>query len=181
MPAVSSALAGPSYYEIVRIVLLNARWGCSFLLNRRPKHLKLTLVLVCSSTIIDTQGIPVFANADFDRYDKAGTEAYEHGKYAEAEKLFSAGLKSAEQSGLYQLEVATAQNNLVEVYRAQAKYSKAEPLYKNSLAIREKTLEPNHAAVAADLNNLASLLRKTNRKSEAAKLEARANAIPPAR
>ena len=110
-----------------------------------------------------------------------GDMLYGFGKYAEAEKLFSAGLKSAEQSGLYKLEVATAQNNLAEVYRAQAKYSKAEPLYKNSLAIREKTLEPNHAAVAADLNNLASLLRKTNRKSEAAKLEARANAIPPAR
>ncbi|MBA4078453.1 MAG: hypothetical protein C0508_25715, partial [Cyanobacteria bacterium PR.023] len=149
----------------VRQILVNDRWGCSVLLNRRLKHLKLTLILFCSATII-----PVCANAEFDRYDKAGTEAYEHGKYAEAETLFSKGLKAAGQSGLDQLEVATAQNNLAEVYRAQAKYSKAEPLYKNSLTIREQALGPNHPTVATSLNNLALLYVTQGRYAQAESL-----------
>ena len=39
------------------------------------------------------------------------------------------------------------------------RYSEAEPLYKQSLAIREKVLGPNHPDVAASLNNLAELYR----------------------
>jgi hypothetical protein len=45
------------------------------------------------------------------------------------------------------------------------------------LQIREKALGPNHPNVAASLNNYADLLRKTNRKVEADKLDIRAKAI----
>ena len=34
--------------------------------------------------------------------------------------------------------VATSLNNLAELYRAHGKHAEAEPLYKRSLAIREK-------------------------------------------
>ncbi len=37
----------------------------------------------------------------------------------------------------------------------QGHYAEAEPLYKRSLAIREKALGPEHPAVATSLNNLA--------------------------
>ena len=37
----------------------------------------------------------------------------------------------------------------------QGKYEKAEPLYKESLATREKCLGPNHPGVATALVNLA--------------------------
>ena len=42
---------------------------------------------------------------------------------------------------------------------AQGRYADAEPLFKRSLAIREKALGPNHPDVALSLNNLASLYK----------------------
>jgi hypothetical protein len=53
----------------------------------------------------------------------------------------------------------------------------ALPLYKSSLAIREKSLGPNSAAVAGSLEVYAALLRKTNHAAEAEEFEARARAI----
>ena len=53
--------------------------------------------------------------------------------------------------------VAAALNNLAELYVAQGRYAKAEPLHKRSLTIREKALGPGHPDVGASLNNLAAL------------------------
>ncbi len=55
--------------------------------------------------------------------------------------------------------------------------TKAEPLHKRVLAIREKALAPRLPLVAQSLENYAALLRKTGRGDEAAKMEARAKAI----
>ncbi|CAN0436055.1 unnamed protein product [Discosporangium mesarthrocarpum] len=41
---------------------------------------------------------------------------------------------------------------------AQGKHSEAEPLYRRSLAIREKSLGEDHTDTAHSLNNLGSLL-----------------------
>jgi len=49
----------------------------------------------------------------------------------------------------------------------QGKYADAEPLYKRSLAIREKALGPEHPDVAASLNNLAELYRAQGKYAEA--------------
>jgi tetratricopeptide (TPR) repeat protein len=46
-------------------------------------------------------------------------------------------------------------------------YAEAEPLYRRSMAIREKTLGPDHPDVATSLNNLAGLLRTTGRYADA--------------
>ena len=68
-------------------------------------------------------------------------------------------------------------NNLAGLYRAQGNYTEVEPLYRRSLAIREKALEPEHLDFAASLENYAELLRETYRPNEAAEMEARAKAI----
>ena len=73
--------------------------------------------------------------------------------------------------------VATSLNNLAGLYNAQGRYAEAEPLFKRSLAIREKALGPDDSAVARSLENYGTLLRKTNRAAEAEKLEERAKAI----
>jgi tetratricopeptide (TPR) repeat protein len=73
--------------------------------------------------------------------------------------------------------VATSLNNLAELFRDQGKYAKAEPLYQRSLAIREKTLGPEHSYVAQSLENYAALLRETGRDDRAAEMESRAKAI----
>ena len=46
----------------------------------------------------------------------------------------------------------------------QGKYEEAEPLYRRSLAIREKVYGPDHPAVARGLNNWAALLETQVRK-----------------
>ncbi len=60
---------------------------------------------------------------------------------------------------------------------AQGKYAEAEPLYKRSLAIREKALGPEHPDVGQGLNNLAELYRTQGKYAEAAPLHKRALAI----
>ncbi len=56
----------------------------------------------------------------------------------------------------------------------QGQYAEAEPLYKRSLAIREKALGPQHPHVATSLNNLADLYRAQGKYAEAEPLYQRA-------
>ncbi len=56
-------------------------------------------------------------------------------------------------------------------------YPPAEPLFRRALAIGEASLGPDHPDVASGLNNLAELLRVTNRLGEAEPLFRRALAI----
>ena len=53
--------------------------------------------------------------------------------------------------------VAWRLNNPAGLYKSQAQYAVAEPLYKRSLAILEKAYGPDHLHVATSLNNLAAL------------------------
>ncbi len=107
----------------------------------------------------------------------AGIEAYQRGDYAEAEKQWSAALKEAEGFGPQDPRLATSLNDLAGLYHDQGRYAEAEPLYKRSQAIWEKTLGPEHPHVATNLMNYAALLRKTGRSAEATRMEARAKAI----
>jgi tetratricopeptide (TPR) repeat protein len=54
-------------------------------------------------------------------------------------------------------DVAQSLNNRAEQYWEQGAYAKAEPLYLQSLKIREKALGPDHPDVAVSLNNLAEI------------------------
>ncbi len=73
--------------------------------------------------------------------------------------------------------MATSLNNLASLYQDQGNDAAAEPLYRRSLAIKEKVLGPDHPDVATSLENYAALLRETGRVDEAAEMEARAKAI----
>jgi tetratricopeptide (TPR) repeat protein len=53
--------------------------------------------------------------------------------------------------------VATGLNNLAVVLKAKGDYAGAEPLFRQSLEIREKALGPNHPETADSLYNLADL------------------------
>jgi tetratricopeptide (TPR) repeat protein len=63
------------------------------------------------------------------------------------------------------------------LYESQNKHSEAEPLYKRSLAIREKAQGPEHPDVGRSLNDLAMLYKKIGRAEEASLLEERAKKI----
>jgi tetratricopeptide (TPR) repeat protein len=63
--------------------------------------------------------------------------------------------------------VATNFNNLASLYRVQGQYAQAEPLYKQALAIDEKSLGPNHPGVATVLWNMAQLYQEMGKEEEA--------------
>ncbi len=113
----------------------------------------------------------------WETYMDAATAAYQQGNYPEAEKELAAALKEAEGFGPQDPRLAMSLNNLAALYHAQGRYAEAEPLYKRSQAIWEKTLGPDHPHVATNLMNYAALLRKTGRSNEATEMEARAKAI----
>ena len=68
-------------------------------------------------------------------------------------------------------------NELGVLFRAKARYSEVEPLFRRALAIEEASYGPDHPKVATRLNNLAQLLSDTNRLGEAEPLMRRVLAI----
>jgi tetratricopeptide (TPR) repeat protein len=73
--------------------------------------------------------------------------------------------------------VANSLNNLALLYHNQVRYVDAEPLYRRSLAIKEKALGPDHPDVAQSLNNLAALYQVQGRYSDAERVFKRSLAI----
>jgi tetratricopeptide (TPR) repeat protein len=70
--------------------------------------------------------------------------------------------------------LATSLNYLALLYKAQGRYSDAEPLFLRALEIGEQQLGNDHPAVATWLNNLATLYSDQERYSEAEPLFLRA-------
>jgi tetratricopeptide (TPR) repeat protein len=68
-------------------------------------------------------------------------------------------------------------NELAIWLMKRADHREAEPLYRRALAINEESFGPDHPNVATSLNNLAELLKATNRLAEAEALLRRALAI----
>jgi tetratricopeptide (TPR) repeat protein len=73
--------------------------------------------------------------------------------------------------------VTNSLNNLAALYQTQGRYADAEPLYKRSVTILEKTLTPEHPDVATSLNNLAALYEAQGRHADAQALHKRSLAI----
>ena len=61
-------------------------------------------------------------------------------------------------------------NHLAEFYVAQGRYEEAEPLFRRTLTIRERALEPQHSDVGATLNALAELYRAQGQTENAERL-----------
>ena len=110
----------------------------------------------------------------WEKYMEAAGKAYQQADYVKAEKLVKAALREAEKFGEQDPRFATSNNNLAELYRTRGNYAQAEPLYKRSLAIREKVLGPEHPNVASSLNNLALLYDNQSKYAEAEPLYRRA-------
>ena len=100
------------------------------------------------------------------------------GRYKEAEPLYVQALGLMEKNlGPDHPSVATALNNLAELYRAHGRYAEAELLHRRALGIREKALGPNHPEVAQSLSNLGRILDLRGQLDAAEKLYLRALAI----
>ncbi|AUT03832.1 tetratricopeptide repeat protein [Nostoc sp. CENA543] len=91
-------------------------------------------------------------------------------------KYLSKAVELQKELGL-ERDVALSLNNLAELYRSQGKYSQAEPLHIQALALSRKLLGEEHPSVATSLNNLAALYRSQGRYSEAEPLYIEALAL----
>ena len=93
----------------------------------------------------------------WEKYQRAGVQAYKQGLYAEAEQQLTAALEEAERLGLPDQRLTVPLTTLALVYSAQNQPEKAEPLYQRLLILRETALGPDHLEVAACLDNLAEV------------------------
>ena len=115
---------------------------------------------------------------DFEALARQVDGLRDQGKYAEAVEITKRSLAFAERKfGTDHTHVATALNNIAELYRIQGRYAEAEPLYKRALDIREKALGPDHPDVGQSLNDLAALYASQGRYAEAEPLYKRGLAI----
>ncbi|KAA8547690.1 hypothetical protein F0562_004119 [Nyssa sinensis] len=87
-----------------------------------------------------------------------GRDRFLHGKLEEAEKLFLSALQEAKEGfGERDPHVASACNNLAELYRVKKAFDKAEPLYLEAIKILEEAFGPDDIRVGAALHNFGQL------------------------
>lgn len=115
--------------------------------------------LVLSVTVLLSTGTvaPVCADdAGFRSLMDAGVAALKESKYADAQKNFSDAMKVAEDDhndGYVALSTA----RLADLLQRQKKYDEAEPLFKRSLSIAEKSKDPGSRLKIMSLNGLGTL------------------------
>jgi len=110
-------------------------------------------------------------------WNVAGFKAAEQRQFDEAERLFRNAIREAESAGSEDNTLATSLHDLARVYWITHKYAEAEPLYKRSLAIYERTDGPDSRGVVVLCNGLASLYRTQEKFSDAEPLLKRGLAI----
>ncbi|CAN4126866.1 unnamed protein product [Withania somnifera] len=88
-------------------------------------------------------------------FTDSGRDLFLQGKLEEAEKLFLSALQEAKEGfGDRDPHVASAYNNLAELYRVKKAFDKAEPMYMEAIIILEKSFGQEDVRVAAALHNL---------------------------
>ncbi|GAB2299154.1 hypothetical protein Dimus_033226 [Dionaea muscipula] len=84
-----------------------------------------------------------------------GRDFFLQGKLDEAERFFLSAIEEAKEGfGEKDPHVASACNNLAELYRVRKAYNKAEPLYQEAIKILEESFGTEDVRVGAALHNL---------------------------
>lgn len=91
--------------------------------------------------------------------DTNGIDALLEGRFGDAEKMLSAELQRAERLESESIAHARALSDLADLYRAQARYEEAEPLFRRAIALLERSGEPARSTLARPLNSLALVYR----------------------
>ncbi|GAV60475.1 TPR_10 domain-containing protein/TPR_12 domain-containing protein [Cephalotus follicularis] len=87
-----------------------------------------------------------------------GRDFFLQGKLEQAERFFLSAIQEAKEGfGERDPHVASACNNLAELYRLQKQLGKAEPLYLEAIKILEESFGPEDIRVGAALHNLGQL------------------------
>jgi tetratricopeptide (TPR) repeat protein len=92
----------------------------------------------------------------WEMYNNAGIEAYEQGRFANAERLFSTALRETDNFSPQDSRRARSLHNMANAYCQQGKYAGVESLYEQALQLGEQSLGSEHPMLAIVLVNLAS-------------------------
>lgn len=112
---------------------------------------------------------------------KFGVEAFQRGRYDQAERHLTDALTAAKKLGPDGSVLARAYNDLASVLHALGRLREAEPLYRKALSIDERDGDSDPVNAAVTLENLAELYNTQYRNSEAAAMYRRAQALNDAR
>ena len=143
-------------------------------MTRQSGIRRLLLVVLTAALALQTA---CAQETNWEKANAAGMKALQEARYTEAEQHLTAALKQAEKFGEQDARLATSLKNLAVLYQAQFKFEQAELLVKQTLAIDEKTLGPEHPDMATAVHNLAVLYRYQGKYAEAEPLFKRALAI----
>jgi len=89
----------------------------------------------------------------------AGLEAFQEGRHGDAERLLLDELARSERQHGESLATARALVDLAELYRGQARFSEAEPLFQRAIALLETLHGPQDRLLVKPLNSLALIYR----------------------
>src|SRR5262249_39931659 len=111
-------------------------------------------------------------------YQDQGTRAYSEGRAAEAEQFFEKAIAQARKARPADVRLANSLSSLAAVYKDARQYGESERLYRQAMVIYEsRALGTNRPDRARCLEGIARVLRQTERREEAVKLEAAARTI----
>jgi tetratricopeptide (TPR) repeat protein len=100
---------------------------------------------------------------------KHGKDAYAREDYRQAEKDLLASKQAAESADISPDKLASIVSDLGTTYQAMARYTDAEPLDRQALAMRERLFGPESREAGVSMTNLVSVL--LFRKAEVAEAE----------
>jgi alpha-tubulin suppressor-like RCC1 family protein len=113
----------------------------------------------------------IFSQEDDTQWRNAMQEAgkaRQSGQLQEVERLLKTALTEAEKFGPVDQRVVLSLDALGTYYYTQGIFIEAVPIYTRLLGIRERTLGPNHPAVASSMNDLAMIESIQGKHAEAA-------------
>ena len=106
-----------------------------------------------------------------------GLEAFQEGRHGDAERILVADLARLERQQAESLATARALVDLGELYRGQARFTEAEPLFQRAIALIESLQGGTHRALVRPLNSLALVYRAQGLYAQAEPLARRALSI----
>jgi len=129
--------------------------------------------LVCSALLASACLSPPSSAQGLAAQSAKVSELGDAGRYSEAIALAQAMLANQEKRSPSR-DLAGALNNLAQLYGDVGRDADAEPMYKRAIAIMEKAVGLDSAAIAPELSNLAALCERQGRYAEAEPLFKRA-------
>ena len=114
---------------------------------------------------------------NWEDFIETGYNAYQDGRYEEAEDLLLEALRRSNDFPETDLRRVTTLTTLAELYLVQSRHQDTETLYRQALTILEQTLEGNDFRLAVHLIKMAEFYLEQNILSEAESLYERAVSI----